>query len=52
MRVPLTLKELMRRFVELDTHINESELVRDAIREKIRREAPELYADITRNKSD
>lgn len=46
------MKELIRQFVELDTHINESEFVRDAIRDKIRQDAPELYADFTRDKSD
>ena len=43
-RVPRTLKELVRIFVEKDTHLNEAEFVRDAIREKIHREAPNLYA--------
>jgi len=42
-RVPRTLKELMQQFAALDAHINESDLIRDAIREKIQREAPELY---------
>jgi len=42
-RIPHTLKELMQQFVALDTHINESDLIRDAIREKIQREAPDLY---------
>lgn len=42
-RVPKTLRDLIRQHIELDTHINESEFVRDALREKIRRECPELY---------
>lgn len=45
-RIPYTLKKLMERFVTLDSHINESDLIRDAIREKIQREAPELYAQL------
>jgi Arc/MetJ-type ribon-helix-helix transcriptional regulator len=45
-RIPATLKELMRKFVTLDSHLNESELIRDAIREKIQREAPTLYAQL------
>ena len=45
-RIPRTLKKLMERFVALDSHINESDLIRDAIREKIQREAPELYAKL------
>lgn len=36
----------MKRYVEIDAHINESELTRDAIREKIQRDAPELYRDM------
>jgi len=47
-RIPYTLKELMKKFVRLDTHINESEFIRDAIREKIQREAPELYGNLFR----
>lgn len=45
-RVPQTLKKLMEKFVILDSHMNESDLVRDAIREKIQREAPELYRQL------
>jgi len=45
-RIPSTLKELMRKFVSIDTHINESDLVRDAIREKIQRDAPHLYEQL------
>lgn len=42
-RIPRTLKKLMEQYVALDTHLNESELIRDALREKIQREAPSLY---------
>jgi Arc/MetJ-type ribon-helix-helix transcriptional regulator len=42
-RVPRNLKDLVRQFVAKDTHINESDFVRDAVREKILREAPELF---------
>ena len=45
-RIPRNLKELMRQFVALDAHINESDLIRDAIREKIQRDAPELYRQL------
>ena len=45
-RIPDTLKKLMERFVALGFHMNESDLIRDAIREKIQREAPELYAKL------
>jgi Arc/MetJ-type ribon-helix-helix transcriptional regulator len=42
-RVPRTLKKLMEQFVALDSHMNESDLIRDALREKIQHDAPELY---------
>ena len=42
-KLPLTMKKLVGRVIELDTHISESEFVRAAIREKITREAPDLY---------
>jgi Arc/MetJ-type ribon-helix-helix transcriptional regulator len=45
-RVPRTLKKLMQQFIARDAHINESDLIRDAIREKIKREAPELYKEL------
>jgi len=41
-RLPSTLKGLVEKFVAMDTHINESDFIRDAIREKIQREAPGL----------
>ncbi|MEM3704374.1 MAG: ribbon-helix-helix domain-containing protein [Candidatus Bathyarchaeia archaeon] len=42
-RVPATLKELLEQFVRLDLHTNVSEFTRDALREKLARDAPELY---------
>jgi len=42
-RVPRTLKELMKKFVALDSHMNESDLIRDSIRQKIQHDAPQLY---------
>ncbi len=47
-RVPQRLKRVMERFVSLDAHTNISDLARDAIREKIVKEAPELYASLFR----
>lgn len=43
-RIPKSLKKLIEEFVRRDCHLNESDFIRDAIREKIQREAPELYA--------
>jgi len=45
-RVPPSLKDLMNRFLTLDTHKDFSELTRDALREKIKRDAPQLYAEL------
>lgn len=41
-RAPATLKETVKEFVQLDMHMNESDFYRDAAREKIQREAPDL----------
>ncbi len=45
-RVPLNLKKLMKEYVELDAHKDLSELTRDALREKIQRDAPHLYGNL------
>lgn len=45
-RIPKSPKALIQNFVSLNTHVNESDFIRDAIREKIRREAPELYSQL------
>ena len=45
-KVPQTLKDLMRNYVALDAHKDISELTRDALREKIKRDAPELYSKL------
>lgn len=45
-RVPQSLKNLMKEYVELDAHKDLSELTRDALREKIQRDAPHLYKNL------
>lgn len=45
-RVPIPLKILIGKYLRLDTHINESDFIRDALREKIQRDAPELYREL------
>jgi hypothetical protein len=45
-RVPATLKKLMKKYVAMDAHKDLSELTRDALREKIRRDAPRLYNEL------
>ena len=42
-RVPRNLKNLMKEYVAMDAHKDISELTRDALREKIKRDAPQLY---------
>jgi Arc/MetJ-type ribon-helix-helix transcriptional regulator len=44
-RIPRTLKKLMKEYIELDAHKDISELTRDALREKIQRDAPNLYQE-------
>ena len=50
-RIPTTLKKIMTEFVELDAHKDLSELTRDALRDKIKREAPHLYKKLFTNSS-
>jgi Arc/MetJ-type ribon-helix-helix transcriptional regulator len=42
-RVPTTLRDLVKQYISLDAHMNESDFYRDAAREKIQKDAPELY---------
>ena len=49
-RIPAKMKDLLNEFIKRDTHLNRSDLVRDAIREKIRKDAPELYAELFKTK--
>ena len=45
-RVPSTLKELMEKYVALDCHTNISDFTRDALREKLKRDAPHLFQEL------
>ena len=45
-RVPSTLKELIQKYVLMDTHTNISDFTRDAIRQKLRKDAPQLYEQL------
>jgi Arc/MetJ-type ribon-helix-helix transcriptional regulator len=42
-RIPRTLKEIIQKFVAQDCHVNASDFFREALREKIKAEAPDLY---------
>jgi Arc/MetJ-type ribon-helix-helix transcriptional regulator len=41
-RVPEKLAEVIKRYCQADMHLNPADFVRDAIREKLKRDAPEL----------
>jgi hypothetical protein len=45
-RAPSTLKKLVKKYISLDAHMNESDFYRDATREKIKQDAPELYRQL------
>uniref|UniRef100_A0A6M3MF45 Uncharacterized protein n=1 Tax=viral metagenome TaxID=1070528 RepID=A0A6M3MF45_9ZZZZ len=47
-RVTPTLRKIIERYVEIGTYINISDFGRDALREKIRRDAPKLLEEINR----
>ena len=51
-RVPRALKELIEEYVKCDLHANLSEFTRDALREKIQRDAPELYKQLFKEASE
>jgi len=45
-RVPEKMKKLIEEYVKSDLHVNCSDFFRDALREKIKRDAPELYRQL------
>lgn len=45
-RVTKPLAKLIEKYLELNTHVTPADFIRDAIREKIRREAPDLYRQL------
>jgi len=49
-KLPKTLKDLMRKYVKCDLHTNLSEFTRDALREKIQHDAPGLYKKLFQKK--
>lgn len=51
-RVPRTLKRLIKDYIELNAHKDVSEFTRDALREKIRRDVPNLYKKLFENKTE
>jgi len=47
-RITKRLDQLILVYLQHDTHLDRSEFFRDAIREKIRRDAPDLFASLFR----
>jgi len=42
-KIPATMKRILLEFVKNDLHVNISEFAREALREKLQREAPGFY---------
>ena len=55
-RVTKGFKEVVKKYLALDAHVTESDLVRDAVREKIQKNAPflmeEMIAEQNRKRKD
>jgi len=45
-RVTERFADLVQKYCHLDAHINPADFIRDAIREKIKQDAPHLYAEL------
>jgi len=51
-RIPENLKIAMQKFILMDTHLNESDFIRSAIRDKIKNEAPQLIDELFEEDSE
>ena len=45
-KIPRALKEIVQKYVKRDLHVNMSDFFRDALREKVQRDALELYKQL------
>ncbi len=45
-RITPTFKKIIEKYIAQDTYINMSDFARDALREKIKRDAPWLIVDV------
>jgi len=45
-RITVNLARIMEEYCKRDAHVNISDFIRDAIREKLQRDAPELYRQL------
>ena len=51
-RVTFPFAKLIDRYLEKDCHVTPADFIRDAIREKIRRDAPNLYDNLFKENSN
>jgi Arc/MetJ-type ribon-helix-helix transcriptional regulator len=51
-RVTKQLRVVMNEYLKFDAHVSEGDFIRDAIREKIERDAPELFKKMFRGASN
>jgi len=45
-RVTKSMAKLILSYLQIDTHVSKSDFLRDAVREKIKRDTPQLYAGL------
>ena len=45
-RVTIRTKNMIHEVIQRDTHLNESDFLRAAVREKLKRDAPQLYIEM------
>lgn len=45
-KIPIKLGDAMRKMIQMDTHLTESEFIRAAIREKMKNDAPHLFDEM------
>ena len=45
-RITKSMTRVIDRFIDIDSHVTKSDFVRDAIRDKIKKEAPQLYLEM------
>lgn len=45
-RITKSMTRIIDKFLNIDSHVTKSDFVRDAIRDKIKKEAPQLYLEI------
>ena len=51
-RVTSKTKQMIAEFIRLDTHLNESDFLRAAIREKLRNDAPDLFEKMMKQEAE